>query len=92
MDMAYNPKNNTERVIHRYKISLGQLKKVIAMIEGGEYCIHVISQSQAVQKALAETNNLLLENHLKTCAARSIKSGRGKKAIAEIMEVFRKKS
>ncbi|MBI5220277.1 MAG: metal-sensing transcriptional repressor [Candidatus Liptonbacteria bacterium] len=90
--MAYKPKSEKERVLHRYKISLGQLRKVTAMVEGGEYCIDILSQSQAVQKALRETDNLLLANHLKTCAARSIQAGKQNKAIAEIMEIFARRS
>ncbi len=90
--MAYTPKNEKERILHRYKISLGQLRKVAEMVEGGTYCIDVLSQSQAVQKALRETDNVLLKNHLKTCVAHSIKTGKQGKAIDEVMEVFAKRS
>jgi CsoR family transcriptional regulator, copper-sensing transcriptional repressor len=87
----YKPKNTKERVAHRYKISVGQLKKVVSMVEKGVYCVDILLQSQAIQKALKETDNVLLENHLKTCASKAIRSGRGNKAIAEIMDVFKKR-
>ncbi|MDO8504737.1 MAG: metal-sensing transcriptional repressor [Candidatus Liptonbacteria bacterium] len=87
----YKPKNNKERIEHRYKISLGHLKKIIDMVESHAYCIDVILQSQAVQKALRATDEVLLENHLKTCAANMIKKGQGEKAIAEIMQVLKKR-
>lgn len=45
---------------------------------------------QTVQKALKETDNLMLENHLKKCAAAAISSGRKDEAIAEVMQVFKK--
>ena len=90
--MAYTPKTQTERVLHRYKISLGHLKKVIRMVEEGAYCIDVLHQSEAVQKAIRETDNVLLENHLHTCVANSIKTGKQEKAITEVMEVFAKRS
>jgi len=85
----YKPKNNKERIEHRYKISLGHLKRVIDMVESGAYCIDVILQSQAVQKALRATDEVLLENHLKTCAANMIKKGESDKAIKEIMAVLK---
>jgi DNA-binding FrmR family transcriptional regulator len=85
----YKPKNNKERIEHRYKISLGHLKKVIDMVDSGAYCIDVILQSQAVQKALRATDEVLLENHLKTCAANMIKKGESDKAIKEIMAVLK---
>lgn len=62
------------------------------MLEEGSYCIDIIHQSQAVQKALRQTDNVLLENHLKTCTANAIKKGRSKEAIDEIMSIVKKAS
>lgn len=90
--MAYKPKDTKERVLHRLKIAQGHLKKVLEMIEDDEYCIDVLHQSQAVQKAIKETDNLILENHLKTCASDAIRKGKSLEAIAEVMEVFKKKN
>ena len=87
----FRPKDTQERILHRLKISQGHLKKVIKMVEGGEYCIDVIHQSQAVQAALKEADGLVLENHLKTCASDAIKKGRQKEAISEIMNVFQRR-
>lgn len=86
----YRPKDTQERILHRLKIAQGHLKKVLEMVEDGQYCINVIHQSQAVQRALEETDSLVLENHLKTCASEAIKKGRQKEAIGEIMNVFRR--
>lgn len=86
----YRPKDTQERIRHRFKIASGHLKKVLKMLEEGEYCIDVIHQSRAVQKALSEADNLVLENHLKTCAADAISSGRKDEAIAEVMNVFKR--
>lgn len=83
--------NNAQKtIIHRYKIALGHLKKVIKMIESGEYCIDIVHQSLAVQAALKKADQLVLKNHLETCVSDSIKKGEGKKAIGEIMEVIEK--
>lgn len=89
--MTYRPKDTQERILHRFKIAQGHLKKVVAMIESADYCIDIIHQSQAVQKALEEANNLILENHLKTCAADAIKNGRQEEAVIEVMNVFKRK-
>lgn len=86
----YRPKDTQARILHRLKIAQGHLKKVIKMAEDGEYCIDVINQSQAVQRALFESDSLILENHLKTCAIDHIKKGRQEEAITEIMNVFRR--
>jgi len=60
------------------------------MIENDHYCIEVLHQSQAVQQAIKETDNLILENHLKTCVADAIAKGKKNEAISEIMQVFKK--
>lgn len=60
------------------------------MVEQGKYCIDVIHQSKAVQNALREIDNLILENHLKTCAAKAIRAGKEKKAVQEIMGIIKK--
>lgn len=90
--MAYRPKDTHERITHRLRIARGHLDKVISMMEENSYCIDVMHQMQAVESGLKETGNLLLENHLKTCVADSIKKGRTDKSISEIMQVFRKKT
>lgn len=86
----YRPKDTQERILHRLKIAQGHLKKVLKMVEDDEYCIDVIHQSQAVQRALEESDSLILENHLKTCASKALKDGKKEEAIRELMNVFRK--
>lgn len=88
--MAYKPKDTHERILHRLKISKGHLEKIIKMVENDSYCIDVLHQMQAVESGLKETNNLVLENHLKTCAIDAIREGRQEEAIKEIMTIFKK--
>lgn len=86
----YRPKDTQERILHRIQIAQGHLKKVLKMVENGEYCIDVIHQSKAVQRALQEADSLVLENHLKTCASEAIKDGRQEEAVKELMNVFKR--
>lgn len=88
--MSYRPQNTQERILHRLKIARGHLDRVIKMIEADKYCIDVLHQSQAVQAGLKQTDNLILETHLKTCVADAIGKGKKDEAIAEIMQVFKK--
>jgi len=88
----YRPKDTQERILHRLKIARGHLDKVISMVEEDKYCIDVLHQSQAVEQAIRETENLILENHLKTCASDAIREGREEEAIAEVMKVFKRKN
>jgi CsoR family transcriptional regulator, copper-sensing transcriptional repressor len=88
--MAYRPKDTQELIVHRLKIAKGHLEKVIKMVEDDTYCIDVLQQMQAVKSQLEGTGNVLLENHLKTCAVDAIKAGKTDYAIKEIMTVFKK--
>ena len=78
-----------KRVAHRLKIARGHLNKVIKMVEEQDYCMDVIHQNQAVQSALKEVDNLLLDSHLKTCVVSQIREGNDG-AIKEVMQVFKK--
>ncbi|MBI5126971.1 metal-sensitive transcriptional regulator [Candidatus Roizmanbacteria bacterium] len=83
---------NKKKVLHRMKIARGHLDKVIEMVENGKYCLDIIQQSQAVESALEKVDQLILENHLKTCVRQSIESGKGiDDKVAEVIEVFRRK-
>lgn len=79
------------KILHRLKIAKGHLEKVIKMVEADEYCIHVVHQSLAIQSALKKVDEIILENHLKTCVADSIKNGETTKAVSEMMDVLKKK-
>lgn len=85
----FRPKNTQDRILHRFQISLGNLKKVVEMTKEDQYCIDILHQSQALRKALEETENLIMENHLQTCVADDIKNGNGEKAIIEVMGVIK---
>ncbi len=79
-----------DKLLHRLKIARGHLTKVIDMVESDEYCLDIIHQSQAIQKALKEADHITLENHLNTCVIDQIKKGKTKNSIEEIMKVVKK--
>lgn len=79
-------------LLHRLKIAYGHLDKVIKMVEGDHYCLDVIQQSQAVQAALEKADELILENHLKTCVRQSMASNKNiDEKVREVIEVFKRK-
>lgn len=77
-------------LVHRLKIVRGHIDKVIDMVEKDEYCMNVIHQSNAVQKALEKFDREMLENHLRTCVRDAFKSGQSEEKIEEILEAFDK--
>ena len=78
-------------ILHRMSIARGQMDSIIAMVKSDKYCIDVIHQSMAVQAALRRVDEVILENHMKTCVAREIRNGNTKEVIDEVMKVMEKK-
>lgn len=79
------------KLIKRLQIIEGQVRGIKEMIEGGKYCIDIITQTSAIKNALSQVEDLLLENHLNTCVINQIKKGKEKHATDEILKVYRLK-
>lgn len=82
---------NKKDILHRAKIIQGHFAKVVSMIEEDEYCIDILNQSSAVQSALKKMDEVILEDHLRSCVVHKIKAGQGDDAAKEVMEVFKKR-
>ena len=86
------PRNQSinNKILRRLRIAYGQLGNVISMVEKNEYCIDVIGQSRAVQQALKQTDQVILENHLHTCVLDAEKHGNIKSVIKEVITLMDK--
>lgn len=79
------------KLVRRLKIVEGQVRGLIEMIERDKYCIDIVTQSSAVKQGLSSFEDILMENHLSDCTVSQIRSGNAKKAIGEIIEVYKLK-
>ena len=61
---------------------------LVEMIDKEKYCVDIITQSSAIREALLGIERLMLENHLSTHVIEQIKSGKGKKATAEVLKIY----
>ncbi len=82
---------NKEKLVRRLKIIEGQVRGLQELVNNNTYCIDVITQTSAVKQALTNVEDILMESHLSTCAIDQVKKGQEKKAIAEILKVYRVK-
>lgn len=80
-----------KQILARLRSVEGHLGGVIRMVEEDEYCVDVIRQAKAVQRAIDKITALVLERHLKHCVTAAIRSEsprqRGR-AISELLDVF----
>ena len=79
------------KLVRRLKIIEGQVRGLQEMLEKDVYCIDVITQTSAVKQALSGVEDALMENHLGTCVVHQMHKGKEKKAISEILKVYRLK-
>lgn len=84
-------KTNKQKLIKRLKIIEGQVRGLQKMIDGGKYCIDVITQTSAVKQGLSNVEDSLMESHLGHCVIDQMKKGETGKATAEILKVYKLK-
>ena len=64
-----------DKTLARLKRVEGQVRGVIGMIEADRYCIDVLQQLRAIQRALGKVEDAVLKDHASTCVERAIASG-----------------
>lgn len=80
---------NKKRILHRLAIIRGHLAHVEKMVKEDSYCIDVLLQSLAVQKALKKVDQIILEKHLYGCVSSAIKKDNAKEKLDELMTIYK---
>jgi CsoR family transcriptional regulator, copper-sensing transcriptional repressor len=78
-----------KKAINRLKRVEGQIRGLQKMVNDEKYCVDVINQSLAIKSALSAVEDLILENHLSTHVVHQIKGGNQKKAVKEMLGVYK---
>ena len=84
-------KDGKEKLLRRLKIVEGQVRGLQEMLVENAYCIDIITQTSAVKRALSGIEDALMERHLSSCLMHQVKKGKEKKAVGEILKVYRLK-
>ena len=83
--------DRNREILNRLKSVEGHVRGIERMVDEDAYCIEVINQILAVQRALDKANSMILERHLQTCVTTAIRgddAAERERVIAEIMNVF----
>ncbi len=81
----------TQDILRRLKSVEGHVRGIERMVEEGQYCVDIVNQILAVQRALKKVSGLVLDRHLHSCVTRAIQSDdvqAREKVLEELMEVF----
>ena len=66
----------------------GHLKAIRKMVEEDRYCVDVLKQTYAVQRALDKFEATLLHGHLNACVPDGFHAGKDQEMIGELEELF----
>lgn len=66
----------------------GHLRGIKKMVEEDQYCVDVLKQTYAVERALQSLETALVEGHLQTCVPAGFKDGRADDMIRELTELY----
>ncbi len=76
----------------RLKKVEGQIRGIMKMVENEKYCIDIINQITAAEKALEGVSKIIMRRHVESCVATAISMGKGREAIDELVETIYKVS
>jgi CsoR family transcriptional regulator, copper-sensing transcriptional repressor len=85
-----------EKAVINFKKAQSLLDKIIAMVEGNEYCIDIMQQNLAALGLLKSAHQLLMENHLNTCFRKAMGTANEKRKqemteeILQVTKLFNK--
>ncbi len=77
-------------VLPRLRKIEGQIKGIQGMIEKERYCIDIINQVTAAQRALDQVSLKVMQRHIESCVTNAIKSDAGAAIMGELMETIYK--
>ena len=90
---SHKTKERSEKEANELLIGLrrieGQVRGIRKMVENEAYCTDILVQVSAVNAALNSFNKVLLANHIRTCVADDIRSGK-EETIDELVTTLQK--
>ena len=80
--------SDKKQILNRLATIEGHLKGIRKMVEADQYCVDILHQAYAVERALKAFEGALLAGHLSSCVPNGFKEGRDQEMIRELGELF----
>jgi len=58
------------------------------MVEEDQYCVDILKQTYAVERALQKFEAALLDGHLQSCVVEGFREGRDQEMVRELADIF----
>ncbi len=81
-------KTPKEEALKRLNYIEGHLRGIRKMVEEDAYCVDILKQTYAVQRALSKFDGVLLSGHIEHCVPEGIRAGRDEQVLGELNELF----
>ena len=78
-------------IVQRLKSVEGHVRGIEKMVGEGAYCVDVVNQIVAVQRALKKVSALVLDRHLHSCVTHAIRGDDAdakERVLGELLDVF----
>src|SRR5437868_10064790 len=85
---SFTMQADKKQILNRLASIEGHLRGIRKMVEDDQYCVEILKQSYAVERALNAFEAALLEGHLASCVPTGFKEGRDDEMIRELGELF----
>jgi len=83
--------DRNQDIVRRLKSVEGHVRGIERMVEENAYCVDVVNQILAVQRALRKVSGLVLDRHLHSCVTHAIQGddkNAKERVLGELLEVF----
>jgi CsoR family transcriptional regulator, copper-sensing transcriptional repressor len=83
--------DHKQELLNRLKTVEGHVRGVQRMVDEDVYCIDILKQTQAIQRALDKFNSIILANHLNSCVTTAIRGEdpqERERVVRELLQVF----
>ena len=77
-----------KQALNRLAYIEGHLKGIRKMVEDDQYCVDILKQAYAVERALQKFEAAVLDGHLEGCVVAGFKEGRDREMVNELAELF----
>ena len=81
-------KADPKPVMNRLRRIEGQVRGLQRMVEEDVYCVDILKETYAVQRAIEKFEQVLLRDHLNHCVPDGIREGRDEEVLNELGKLF----
>lgn len=74
-----------QQALKRLRKIEGQIKGLMKMINDEKYCIDLITQVNAIRRALEKVALIIMKRHIESCVVEAVKEKKGTQKIDELI-------